>query len=145
MDKNIGEVLKTTTFVDATDNNALEFIDPDIAPTSAEDIVICNKIFSIAVWMLLAMEAEPEHISPCELIRPEKIKRGRVVKEELWSPNFVGRSYVWDREPQGGTHASPRMHRRRGHWTHQPFGPGRTQRKLIRIAPCWVNMKKEES
>ena len=29
-------------------------------------------------------------------------------------------------------------HWRRGHWRRQPFGPGRAERKLIRIRPVWV-------
>ena len=39
----------------------------------------------------------------------------------------------------GGAHASPRMHLRRGHTTHQRYGKGRQQTKLIFIEPVWVN------
>jgi len=37
-----------------------------------------------------------------------------------------------------GTHASPRLHWRRGHVRRQPYGTGRGQRKLIWIEPVLV-------
>src|SRR5262249_37412201 len=43
-------------------------------------------------------------------------------QREFWTPNFIGLNYRVRREPCGGTHAGPRFHWRKGHWTHQPIG-----------------------
>ena len=41
-------------------------------------------------------------------------------------------------EGTGGAGPTITAHWRRGHWRRQAFGPGRTERKLIRIRPVWV-------
>jgi hypothetical protein len=45
--------------------------------------------------------------------------------QEVWSPNLIGRKYKvlhLGADGEVGTHASPRMHRRRGHFRKQGFG-----------------------
>ena len=85
--------------------------------------------------LLLVMEAEPSLV---ERGRPtgKRTKRGT----EFWHPNFIGRGYKYERQERCGTGAgiSPRPHWRRGHWTNQPYGPGRSLRKRIRIKSLWV-------
>lgn len=40
--------------------------------------------------------------------------------------------------PQGGTHASPKPHWRRGHWCQQPYGPKSSLRKPLLRPPVFV-------
>lgn len=62
-------------------------------------------------------------IEPAQCIRPARHRRGSV-RSELWSPNIIGRRYRPRSESvtPAGTHASPRLHWRRGHATFQVIG-----------------------
>jgi hypothetical protein len=44
-------------------------------------------------------------------------------------------------EWKGGTHRTPKPHWRRGHWKRQPFGVGRSQRRLVFVKPVFVNLR----
>ena len=70
---------------------------------------------------------------------------------EFWSPNVIGAKYKFKREVPTivdgkfvtgqratGTHASPRLHWRRGHYRNQAFGHQRKERKTIWIEPCLI-------
>ena len=123
------------------------FMDEDLAP---EDEEFVEKMGTIMFGTWLVMNARPELVERGKLLR-------RVVKSdkvrEFWSPNIVGPRYKLKREvprivdgkfqtaPRGatGTHASPRMHWRRGHTRQQPYGPERKERKGIWIEPMLVN------
>jgi hypothetical protein len=75
----------------------------------------------------------------CE--RPQRFKHGRIRKREIWSPNLIGSQYRPTPAAESqGTHASPRIHWRRGHIRKQPHGPGRIERKLIWIEPVLVGV-----
>ena len=117
------------------------------ATNTVEDMKLLKKVIALSGHLLLALNALPEQIEGPVLLRPERVKRGQVVKQELWSPHFLGRTYRWDREStsQGGTHASPRMHPRRGHWRHQRHGAGRTETRVIWIKPMIVSAKPKDS
>ncbi len=92
------------------------------------------------VWnAIAAMVSRPDLLSGGNLLRHEKkSKNGEVVKSELWEPNVLGANYVAPGVPQGGTHASPRGHWRRGHYRSQAYGEERMKRKVIWIEPCWI-------
>lgn len=138
----IGSCITQAEF--AGPEGVLPFIDPDIQTTHEEDMALATKIFSLAVWLLLGMMAAPEHVERASLIRPARVKRGRVVKDELWTPNFIGRQWYVKREYQGGSHASPKFHRRRGHMRWTPVGKGRTQRELRWVKWCFVGVREVE-
>ena len=91
--------------------------------------------------------------------RPQLVERGALLKRvgkagnarEFWSPNVIGAKYKFKRETarvvegrfvvqqrEHGTHASPRLHWRRGHYRNQPVGPGRKERKTIWLEPCLI-------
>ena len=58
-----------------------------------------------------------------------------------YSPVRLFGEELGQRPPLEGATATGRTvaaHWRRGHWRRQAFGPGRTERKLIRIRPVWV-------
>lgn len=101
----------------------------------------------LGIKLLLAVTARPQLIEVGAQARPERIKRGFVVKEALWHPNVIGRGYRIKRDPDYqpiGTHASPVMHWRKGHWRTQKYGPGWSKLKVIWIEPMLVNAPKTE-
>jgi hypothetical protein len=89
-----------------------------------------RKLCALFVRLLLVLGCEgPRYIEPELQVRAASVKHGRV-RSELWSPTFVGRSYVLHRE-LGGTHASPRWHIRRRHIVRQAVGP---RDKVVHVA-----------
>lgn len=114
-----------------------------------EDLLLLKKIIALAAHLLLAMNAVPEQVEPPTIVWPlkDKIRCKTPERDWVWNPHFLGRQYRWQRErvDGGGTHASPRLHPRMGHWRHQPFGPGRTQKKVIWIKPMLIGAKIEEA
>lgn len=109
-----------------------------------EDKEISNKLTALGLNLLLAMTIRPDLITREMVLNPTKKKDGKVVRRAVWRPNFLGENYRVKREgPQGGTHASPKVHYRLGHVRSQRHGPGNTLRKDIWIEPVWVNLKSE--
>jgi hypothetical protein len=92
--------------------------------------------------ILFAMAARPEYIE-----RGHKMGTHKKSGSEIWRPNLIGRKYATRIDPNAetGTHASPRMHWRRGHFRYQPFGIGRTERKVIWIEPMLIAAKVMEA
>lgn len=111
-------------------------------PTKEEDKELPKKLTLLALKIVLAMTARPQLISTGVQTRKELTKKGEVVRDALWSPNFIGKDYRIQRqsgESLGGTHASPRVHWRRGHWHNVVHGKGRALRKLDWFEPVLVN------
>ena len=77
---------------------------------------------ALILKLLVILNLRPSLITHGAQERPRRVKHARAWKRELWSANFIGRGYRLAREPHG-THASPRMHIRRGHVTWQVTGP----------------------
>jgi hypothetical protein len=120
-------------------------------PSGSAERVFQLKMQSFAVKLMLALTARPSVVKLGNITRPEKIKKGRVKHDALWSPNLVGWDYRAVRvRPDGapaGSHASPRMHWRKGHWRNQPFGPkpwtDASERRLAWIEPVLINAPEE--
>jgi hypothetical protein len=118
-----------------------------VALTAEQDVQMVQKIIGCAIQLVLAMAEIPEYLAPGPTVaRPErKDHKGRIVKEELWQARMFGGNYVMDRIPKSGawvgSHASPRIHRRRGHWRRQ-IGwrelPEGVKAKTTWIKPMWV-------
>lgn len=72
-----------------------------------------------------------------------RAKKGKTDLRDWWTPWIVGADYVRSgKHPAGGTHASPSMHWRAGHWRNQAIGPRDEERhKLIWIEPVLVGGK----
>ncbi len=105
------------------------------------DRVATDRLSSLMLKLLVVLNTRPNLIERGSCIRPEKVKRGRVKHHALWSPNLIGWRYQPARSQEStGTHASPRMHWRRGHIRNQPHGPGRTLRRLIWLEPVLVGI-----
>ncbi len=148
----------TAPYTDATKFEEIMSPDLDWTMTRARDLTpeeereASTKIVTFTINLLLALTASPEYIKNGSICRPEQFKRGRKVRDELWGPNVIGADYKIRRKSSGtgdGTHASPRMHWRRGHMTHLAFGP---RDKFISIDTLprtpegkvdWLNVSKE--
>jgi hypothetical protein len=150
MDKPVGDCLKEPEFIDGTYGNESRFLPPTEVPSEAEDLELLNKIFAVTLWMLLLLNGEPEQVElgAVTCVRKKSRKAAEAGQEkaedDLWSPNVIGWRYSSPKEALGGTHASPRAHPRRGHWTRQPYGPGRTLRKPVWIKRLMVGVRRKE-
>lgn len=112
-----------------------------LTPSKEDEVKLLNELTSLAGKLLLIMSARPELVTRGVQSRKEKVHKGVVVREALWHPNFIGLGYKIKRsESTGeGTHASPRMHWRVGHWHTVVHGKGRTLRKTSWFEPVLVN------
>jgi hypothetical protein len=119
---------------------------PQIVP---EDQEIVRRVYGMVVKLGLLTMSSPELLTPDVRTRSAKIKQGRIVRHELWDPKWLGKNYRIV-HPTGqpaapGTHASPIMHWRRGHFRRQHFGPkDLNQTKMIRVDATIVNAPKPE-
>ena len=104
------------------------------------DKALKDRVSALMLKLLVVLNTRPNLVERGQCVRPRRIKRGRVKCRELWSPNLIGWRYQVAAGIPAGTHASPRMHWRRGHIRNQPFGTGRTQRRLVWIEPMLIGV-----
>lgn len=97
-----------------------DFMGEEAAKVQA-DKELTERVSALMLKLLVILNMRPSLISRGAKDRPRKVKHGREWKRELWSANFIGRGYRLARDRQG-THASPRIHIRRGHVTWQVTG-----------------------
>jgi hypothetical protein len=105
------------------------------------DKVACDRLSVLVFKLLVVLNTRPGLVEPGTRLRAASTRRGKT-RSELWSANIIGRDYrvVHDRTAPTGTHASPRLHWRRGHLRNQAHGQRRTLRKLIWVEPVLVGM-----
>ncbi|MHB8524111.1 MAG: hypothetical protein ACYDH9_25600 [Limisphaerales bacterium] len=106
------------------------------------DHTATDRVSALMLKLLVVLNTRQTLVEYGRCERPPRFKHGRLKQHELWSPNLIGWHYRPAQEArEGGTHARPRLHWRRGHVRNQPHGPGRTQRKLLWIEPVLVGIK----
>jgi hypothetical protein len=98
-----------------------DFMREEAAKVQA-DKELTERVSALMLKLLVILNLRPSLITHGAKERPRKVKHGRDWKRELWSANFIGGGYKLVRERQG-THASPRIHIRRGHVAWQVVGP----------------------
>ena len=107
----------------------------------ATDKEVTDRLSALMLKLLVILNTRPQLVEAGRCVRPQKIKHGRVKHCELWSPNVIGRCYRTVRDDRGGgTHASPRVHWRRGFVRSQPHGPRWSLRKPVWIEPVLVGL-----
>jgi hypothetical protein len=116
----------------------------DEALDKENDGEFLEELGTIVFGLLLAITARPELVTPARMVKRVGPVHGKDTKE-FWEPNIIGRDYHVRRHlPKGGTHASPRLHWRRGHFRRQPCGPGFSERKTIWLEPVLVGAGEKE-
>lgn len=83
------------------------------------------------VAMLASKEVVSERIAPPEKVNKARARKGRPKINDVYDVR-ISLAASSASASQGGTHASPRMHWRRGHYR-------RLGDKLVPVAPCLVN------
>lgn len=123
----------------------------DLPAEGEQEKLFNQKVQSFAVKLMLALTARPQVVKLGGIQRPAKKKKGRIL-DELWHPNLIGWEYRAQRvgsTGEHGTHASPRMHWRRGHMRNQPYGPKpwteTSPKRLTWIEPILVNAPENET
>ncbi len=96
------------------------------------DKELTERVSALMLKLLVILKMRPSLVTHGAQDRPRRVKHARAWKRELWSANFIGRGYRLARE-RHGTHASPRIHIRRGHVTWQVIG-SRTADSFISVS-----------
>lgn len=103
------------------ENPPIVNVEPDRPMQTTEaDGEMPSRIAAFVANCLLLMDSRADVVEAGGIER--KPKKG---KPALYRPQYIGKGYKikkGTRGPQGGTHASPRLHWRRGHWRIQPYG-----------------------
>jgi hypothetical protein len=86
---------------------------------------------SLVTRLLFILTIRPGSVTIGRCVRPEKIKKGKVKHDALWSPNIIGANYRTVREDGAGVGKSPREHYRRGHSILQV--KGKKSDELIKV------------
>jgi len=86
------------------------------------DKELTERVSALMLKLLVILNMRPSFITHGTQQSPRRAKHGKERRRELWSANFIGRGYRLARE-RHGSHASPRIHVRRGHVTWQVIGP----------------------
>jgi hypothetical protein len=123
------------TFIDSRKTRKIK------ADTDSLEISFLDKALELVATILVLMAEKPEIISGGSEVlkqKPEEKVNGKIPH----APNWIGLGYRIKSEYQGGTHSSPSLHWRRGHWRQQAHGSGRSLRKNIWIEPSVIGLKK---
>jgi hypothetical protein len=137
------------TALDSEDIFCRKFtVDPEAMQSRFADVIdygpktvgeFNDYLQAIFLRLILIMECRPELVET----ESQAIVRKGFAKNsdrDLYEPLWIGRNYTVRRDAtdRGGSHASPRMHWRKGFLRNQPYGEGRQQRKLVWIEPVLV-------
>ncbi len=94
--------------------------DPRLDPEGIESASLYIKLNQLALNFILAIEARPDLLERGRKLHQHK----KDAQREIWQPNILGRRYriQYTGGVDPGTHSSPRMHWRRGHFRQQGIG-----------------------
>jgi hypothetical protein len=111
------------------------------------DIEFNRKIRNLVINILLLLEHSPEIVEPISEAETKRKPKGFAVKPEKSDsngtryPRWLGKNYRYSQEKSTGSHASPRLHWRRGHWRSLEPSDNKPwkQHKRVWIEPVLVN------
>lgn len=116
--------------------------DKEVATASEAEQKFTRTVDKLLLQTLLYLQLKPDAVSstPPSSHQSGNGFRAKADPRQPLEPIWIGRDY----KPQGikhpqGSHASPRLHWRRGHWKRVPVGEGRVGRKWAWIEPTLVN------
>lgn len=125
----VSDNLRKLTYADVQD------VDPQAV------VEFNNYLQSIFLRLTLIMECRPELVDTESQVIRVNLGFAKNKAKDFYEPLWIGKNYRLQREDtseRGGTHASPRVHWRRGYLRNQPYGEGRQHRKLVWIEPVLV-------
>ncbi len=105
-------------------------------PLASGDDEFLRQCRALVFGLLLAMDARSQLVS----YGRREGKQSKKNRREFWTPNIIGRGFKVGRQSSGEkeSHASPRLHWRRGHFRAQRHGTGLQQVKTIWLEPMLV-------
>jgi hypothetical protein len=122
-------------------DNLRKFTYADVEDLNPQLVTDFNEYLqAIFLRLILLMECRPELVeAEAQVVRVNK-GFAKDKAKDFYEPLWIGRNYAIKKDVQdkGGTHASPRVHWRRGYLRNQPYGEGKQQRKLVWIEPVLV-------
>jgi hypothetical protein len=92
--------------------------------SQASEEVIANKkeasekVSLLILKLLCVLQWRAGLVKEGTITRPAYVKNNEE-RPALWSPNYIGAGYRYLTGAGTGTHSSPRIHVRRGHWRYQ--------------------------
>jgi hypothetical protein len=118
----------------------LEFWGENVNPVTEQEFT--RTVDKLLLQTLLYLQLKPDAVSSTP---PSSQQSGNGFRKkgdphQPLEPIWIGKDYKPQRikHPQG-SHASPRLHWRRGHWKRVPVGEGRQGRKWVWIEPTLIN------
>lgn len=135
---------ETLAIHETTESGEFHPITGEIGQLSTPDKEFTHRFTRIGITLLMLMNARPALVeTPTKSEKPPTTGKA---SRKLAAPNWIGRTYRAPRsEHAGGTHASPHVHWRRGHWRHQPHGPKNSLRKDLWIEPLIVGANHQKA
>lgn len=113
--------------------------DPTVTNLASEEKAFLDKWTCCALQLILIMTARPELVTQGSLVKKARVASGsKKAKSELWAPNMLGQTYRTLTEGTG-THTSPRLHWRRGHFRLYEKGEHWKVTRTIWLEPVLVN------
>ena len=120
----------------------------DSVPDQFAKSIVANFEYILAYFKFV----QSTDLYMVERSKPTTIRDLRAAKKKPWTrkdlPSIVYLNQMPSekKESQGGTHASPKAHQRRGHWRkleHERFKNHPKFGQKIRVKPSWVGNKEE--
>lgn len=100
----------------------------------ADDLTLAESMTSLIFGLVFAMNVR-EGLWERGTYTGKNAKNGA----EFWTPNIIGRQYVFPgKATDGRSGVSPRMHYRRGHMRQQAYGEGQSLRRAQWIEPMVI-------
>lgn len=144
-DRSLADIEKAPFMHDPAEKKVEQELGADLI-TEEEEQSMNMKMNALGIKLLLAMNARPDLVEHQQVATPGKpARQSREEVRPTYHPNVLGKGYRIVREGlPDGTHASPRMHWRRGHMRRQRHGHGRSLTKIVWIEPSLVMSDKEK-
>ena len=108
---------------------------------AADSLREARLLTEFTLKLLLFMAAKPQEVeTKSRLLKPARVRRGKLMNDNKWSPCFIGRKYGAEMKSKGyGERGKIRAHWRQGHFRGVWAGKGRSKHLIKWIDPCYVN------
>ena len=106
-----------------------------------ESLREARQLTEFTLKLLLFMAAKPQEVETnSRLLKPARVRRGKLMNDNKWSPCYIGRKYGAEMKSKGyGERGKIRAHWRQGHFRGVWAGKGRSKHLIKWIDPCYVN------